>query len=189
MVNRLTHEILFSPSSSWWFPPSSLISLFLVLKSTIIQEHKVQSSLCISPCHDQELTPSTAYTVYSIHQAQHTLRKAYTAYCIHRILHHPRIDCLLFPASLSSLGRPCCTQFSTFPQWRVNQWIESQLPSCLPPKQPPSDWPPQSTPPIPLDHGPPVHRYTCSIIVSKYISKFLQLWPPSSFDHSLQVYL
>jgi len=35
MVNWLAHEILSTPSLSWWFPPSPLISLFLVLNSTI----------------------------------------------------------------------------------------------------------------------------------------------------------
>jgi len=35
MVNWLAHEIFSSPSFSWWFPPSPLISLFLVLNSTI----------------------------------------------------------------------------------------------------------------------------------------------------------
>jgi len=35
MVNWLAHEILSSPSFSWWCPPSPLISLFLVLNSTI----------------------------------------------------------------------------------------------------------------------------------------------------------
>jgi len=81
------------------FPPSPLVSLILVLNSTITKEHEVQSSLTISLCNDQELIPSTAYTEY----------------CIHRVLHHPKIDCLPLPASLSSLSRPCCTQFSTFP--------------------------------------------------------------------------
>jgi len=35
IVNWLAHEIRLSPSFSWWFPPSPLISLFLVLNSTI----------------------------------------------------------------------------------------------------------------------------------------------------------
>jgi len=35
MVNWLAHEILLSPSFSWWFPTSPLISLLLVLNSTI----------------------------------------------------------------------------------------------------------------------------------------------------------
>jgi hypothetical protein len=74
------------------FSFSSPVSLFLVHNSTIIAEHKVKSSLSISPCHDHELTPSTAYTEYSIHRVQHkpstayteysTLCTAYTAYCI-----------------------------------------------------------------------------------------------------------
>jgi len=49
-----------SPSFSWWFPPSPLISLFLVLNSTITSEYKVKSSLSISPCNNHELTQSTA---------------------------------------------------------------------------------------------------------------------------------
>jgi len=40
--------------------------------STIIAEHKVKSSLPISPCRDYELTLSAAYTEYSIHRVQHT---------------------------------------------------------------------------------------------------------------------
>jgi len=35
MVNWVADEILLSPSFSWWFPPSPLISLILVLNSTI----------------------------------------------------------------------------------------------------------------------------------------------------------
>jgi len=45
---------------------SSPFSLFLVHNSTIIREHKVKSSLSISPWHDHELTSSKAYTEYSI---------------------------------------------------------------------------------------------------------------------------
>jgi hypothetical protein len=54
--------------------------------STIIAEHKVKSSLPISPCHDHELTLSTAYTEYSIHRVQHT----------------PKIVCLPFILMISS---------------------------------------------------------------------------------------
>jgi len=32
-----------------------------------LQEHKVKSSLSISPCQHHDLTPSAAYTEYSIH--------------------------------------------------------------------------------------------------------------------------
>jgi len=46
------------------------LSLFLVDNSTIFAEHKVVSSLSISPCHNRKLTPSTAYTEYSVHPSQ-----------------------------------------------------------------------------------------------------------------------
>ena len=84
--------------SSTLFSSSSPIFFFLVHDSTIIAEHTVESSLSISPCHDRELTPSTAYTQYkntpstaytqySIHRVQHTPGTAYTAeYSIHRRL-------------------------------------------------------------------------------------------------------
>jgi len=77
--------------SSTSFSSSSPISLILVHNSTIIAEHKVKSSLSISPCHDHELTPSTAYTEYSIHRVQHTPSTAYSEYSIHRVQHPPKI--------------------------------------------------------------------------------------------------
>jgi len=120
---------------------------------------------------------------------QHTLSTAYHDYCIHRVLHHPKIDCLLLSASLSSVGRPCCTQFSTFAQLRVNQWIEPQPLSRLPPELPPPQWPRPSTPPMSLDHCLQVHLQTHSITASMCISNLAQLRPPSSHHHSLQVHL
>jgi len=45
-------------------------------------------------------------------------------YNIHRELHHSMIGPLLLPASLSSLGRPCCTHLSKFPRswvWRIDR--------------------------------------------------------------------
>jgi hypothetical protein len=52
--------------------PPSLFVLSTSLPSS--HEHKVESSLSISPCHNHELTLSAAYTKYSIHQVQHTHR-------------------------------------------------------------------------------------------------------------------
>jgi len=166
MVNWLAHENLRSPSFSWWFPPYRLISLFLVLNSTITWEQEVKSSVSISPCHDQELTPSTAYT----------------AYCI-----IPRSTVSRSQPVSHLFGRPWCTQFSTFPQLWVNRWIESQLPSRLPLELPPPDGLPPSTPLISLDHGLQVHLQTRSIATSKCISPLAQLWPPNSIDHGLRV--
>jgi len=77
--------------SSTSFSSSSPIPLFRIHNSSIIPEHKVKSSLSISPCHDHELTPSTAYTEYSIHRVQHTPSIVYTEYSI-----HPRL--FVFPS-------------------------------------------------------------------------------------------
>jgi len=63
-----TPDFSFPLVSSTSFSSSSPISLFLIhISTTVIVEHKVKSSLSISPWHDHELTPSTAYTEYSIH--------------------------------------------------------------------------------------------------------------------------
>jgi len=62
---------------------------------------------------------------HSIHRVQHTPSTEYTEYGMHRILYHPKTNCRPLPASLPFLGRPCCIQFTTFPPFRVNQWIES----------------------------------------------------------------
>jgi len=60
-----TSDFSYPLVSSTLFPSSSLISIILVHNSTIIAELKVRSFLCISPCHDHELTPSRAYTYIS----------------------------------------------------------------------------------------------------------------------------
>ena len=64
-------------SISLSFSPTSLPSL---------QEHKVKSSLSISPYHHHELAPSPAYTECSIHRVQRT----------------PKIVCRPFIFSISS---------------------------------------------------------------------------------------
>jgi len=84
----ISHIRSYPPHHSHLHP----ISLFLVHNSTIVAEHKVKLSLSISPCHDYELTPSTAYTEYSIHRVQHTPYTAYTKYSIHQVQHTPRIQ-------------------------------------------------------------------------------------------------
>jgi len=101
-------DLLVSTTS---FPSPSPISLILVQNSTIITEYKVKLSRSISPCHNDQVTPSTAYTKstayteYSIHQeysihwvqhtprVQHTPSTAYTEYSIHWIQHPLQIIC------------------------------------------------------------------------------------------------
>jgi hypothetical protein len=69
--------------SSISFSFSSPMSLFLIHRSTIIAEHKVISSLSISPCHDHELSPSVQlFTECSIHRVQHTPSTAYPYDCL-----------------------------------------------------------------------------------------------------------
>jgi len=73
----------YPPYRSHLHPPS------LSFSSTTLpslQEHKVKSSLSVSPCHHHELTPSAAYAECSIHQVQHT----------------PKIVCRPFILSISS---------------------------------------------------------------------------------------
>jgi len=118
-----------------------------------------------------------------------------TEYSIHQVQHHPKIDRLPLPASFSSLGG-CCTQLSTFPQLQVNQWIESQLPSCLPQNRSPP-----CTPPISLDRSLQVHLQTrlipaskCifwvqAISASRRISRLARWLPASSHDHGLEVHI
>jgi len=131
--------------------------------------------------------------IKSLHRVQHTASRAYAEYCIHCVLHHPNIDCLPLPASLSSLGRPCCTQFCTFLQLQANQSIESPLPLRHPPELPPTDSPPPNTPPLSLNQGLQIHLYPHSITALKFISKLPRSWPlsasPNSLDHNLQRYL
>jgi hypothetical protein len=173
--------------------------------------------------HGIQHTPSTAYTEYSIHWVQHAPSTGYIEYSIRLVLftpvlHHPMIDCLPLPASVSAFSRPCCTKFSTFSHLQVNQWIKFQLPSHMPTNLPPADslpqyslhpdwlpphWPPadqlnpdhpaSSFPPIMIGHGLQVYLPHCSIMASKCISKFIRSLPPNSsptlLNHSLQLNL
>ena len=162
-------------------------------------------------------TPSTAYSQYSILPVLYTLSTLYAEHCIHRVLHHPMISFLTHPANISALSGPCCTEFVIFPQLRVSQWIESQLPSHMPfnlphpdslsPDLPPSDHSPRDklsrfNPPILIDYGLQVHLpahsistsvdlQTRSITCSDRISEFTRSQPsnasPKLLDPGLQV--
>jgi len=67
VVPQISHIDLYRPYRSHLHPSSRL----LVPNSTIVAEHKVKSVLTIAPCHDHELTPSTAYTENSIRRVHH----------------------------------------------------------------------------------------------------------------------
>jgi hypothetical protein len=116
--------------SSTLLSSSSPISLFLVLNSTIIAEHKVKSSLPIFLCHDHELTLSTVYTEYSIHRVQHTTSTAYTKYSIHQVQHTPSTasaqDCFSFHHSHDYKLTPECS----FSFRRASLYNRSPSASC-----------------------------------------------------------
>ena len=64
VVLLISHSRSYPPYRSHLHPPS-LSFLSTTLPSS--QEHKVKSSLSISPCHHHQLTLSAVYTEYSIH--------------------------------------------------------------------------------------------------------------------------
>ena len=151
--------------SSISFSSLSPIFLFLVHNSTIIAEHKVKSSLSVSPCHDHELTPSTAFTEYSIHRIQHTPKIVGLPFILiikcwplnvasasgvppYMIDHHQRP--LNANSNVKSHSHRCEL---------TNWWNDSQHPALRP------------------------------LTASKYSSKLTRLWPPSSHDHGIQVHI
>jgi len=205
--------------SSTSFSSSSPISLFLIHNSTIIAEHTVKSSLSISPYHDRELTPSTAYTEY-----KNTPSTAFTQYSIHPVRHTPSTasteDCVFSLYSHDyELTPECSFSFrcaslhnrppSASSPWELkgkvtlshsngyeltNQSMESQhLGRC--PWNASKYWSnlARLRPPRSHDHGLQVHLQTRTITASKCISTLAQSWLPSaspnSLDHSLQVYI
>jgi len=82
VITQISQVRSYPPYCSHLHPPS-----LSVLSTTLpsLQEHKVKSSLSISPWHHHELTPSTAYADHSIHLVQHTPSTAYTEYSIYRV--------------------------------------------------------------------------------------------------------
>ena len=147
-------------------------------------QHTPSSAHTKFSIHRVQYTPSTAYAEYGIDWVQHTPSTAHTEYCIHRLLHYPKINRLPLAASLSALSGPGCTQFSTFPQLRVKQWIESQLPSHMPPDLPaPDPLPPDSlhpnVSPNKLDYRFQQYLWVHFISSSKCISKHAQSQSPS----------
>jgi len=189
----------------------SLKSPLLMMICSISSHHSFLSSTLPSPKNMKLSHPCVSLHAMSksLHSVWHTLSTPYNEYYTHCVMHHPNIDCL--QACLSSLGRTCCTKFSTFPQLWVIQWIESQLRSLLPlnyqlqmdrlqvllkfcsimPAKPisklASSWPSSESPNL-LHHSPRVDLQTPMNMASKGISKLDRLWPPSSHNHRLQLH-
>jgi len=120
-----------------------------------------------------------------------------TEYSVHQLLHHPMVNILPLPASVSSLGG--CTQLSTFPPLRIHKWIvsapiEHPSPSTASRYFSNVDWSwPPSVSPNTLNYGFQVHRWVHSISASKCIANPARSWPQgaslSSLDLGLQMHL
>jgi len=112
---------------------------------------------------------------------------------IHRVLYHPKIDCLLHPATLSShisqwtLLYPilCILAITSYPMNKVSNpipppsWSNSARSTAS--KYSSNldwSWPPCATPNL-LDYGLQVYLQTWSIMASKHISELIWPWPPS----------
>jgi len=115
VVHLISHSPSYPPYHSHPHPPSCAFSSTTLPSS---HEHKVKSSLSISPCHHHELmlsaaytecsihhvqhTPCAAYTLCSIYRVQHTLCSAYTKWSIHQVQHRPEIVCRPLILTISS---------------------------------------------------------------------------------------
>jgi len=178
--------------SSISFSSSSPISLFLVHNSTIITEHKVKSSLYISPWHDNELTPSTTSTqdcLSSLHSHDYMLPPECSIRCRRTSL-HDRPPSASSPWELKGKVTLSHSHGCELTNW----WIESQHRACRPStaskysSNHTSSRPPSASANT-LDHSLQVHLQTRPITATKCISKLARLRPPSSHDLGLQVHL
>jgi len=171
--------------------------------STIIPEHKVKSSLSISPYHNHELTRSTAYTESSIHRVQHTPSTPYTEYSIHRVQHTPSTAYTEYSIYwVQHKPQIVCYRFIfTIMSWPLNQASASRRASL-------QDRPPPASSPWTLKgkvtslHPPGCeltkwwiecqHLLSLLSTASKY-SNLGRSWPPNvslnSLNHGLQVHL
>jgi len=200
--------------SSRLFASSFPMSLFLVPNSTIIAEHKVTSSLSISPCHNHELTPST-----SIHGLHHTPSTASTLDCLSSLHSHDyqlTPDCqfnfrraslhdwpplVSYPWELKGQVRLSHSHGCELTNWWIVSqhaaWSINRLPvlvesrsiaasECI--SKPTWSRPPSVSPDL-LDYGLQVHLQTHSITASKCISRLARLRHSSLHDHSIHVHL
>jgi len=202
-----------SPILSLIIPIFILISLFLVHNSTITREFNGKLSLSISPCNDQECTPSAAYSEYSTHRVQRQPKMVWIllARCLPWISPQlgnlwvqPQLMVCLHtnlppPTSAHSAQRQCIT----FPQMLVTWCLQCQLLiehlqigllqmgtiSIFRSMSTFRWWWPPSASPNWLRYGLQVHLSVCSIWGSKCHSKLTPSHPASvsvnTLDHGL----
>jgi len=207
VVPLISHSRSYPPYRSHLHRPSLSFSSTTLPSS---QEHKVKSSLSISPCHHHEFTLSAAYTGYSIHQVQRT-RKIVCGPFILTISSWPlnvgsasgvppfrSTATSQFSIRASKVKSPCHIRI-----------VASLLPDELGPAAPSIDLlkvlvptrsitaskcisklarsRPPSVSPASIDHGLQVHLRVHSILDSQCISKLAWSWPPSASLSSLHL--
>ena len=173
--------------SSTSFSSSSPISLFLVHNSNIITEHKVKLFLSISPCHDDELTPSTQDCLSFFHSHVYELTPE-CSFSFWRTSVHDQQPSASSPWELHgevtlSLSDSCEltnwrreSQHTVYHPSTASNYLSKLLPW----------WPPSL-----LDHGLQVFIQTRPCMAYKCIPKLAWSRPPSvstkSLDYGLQV--
>ena len=176
---------------------NSLMSRFLIMISHISSHLSLsrpqiyhhlrtwsESSMSISPCHDHELIPSTAYTKYCIIPWSTFSRSQ-------PVFHHWAVLVVLNLLHSHDLEFDQWTESplpsATFSRFTTFRLTTSKLSSILN-----SSWPSSASPNL-LDHDPQVNLQTCLITASKFAlsmaSKLNQLRPPSASPNSLNLAL
>ena len=112
-VEPLISQIRSYPPYRCHLHPPSLSFSSTTLPS--LQEHKVKSSLSISPCQHHELTPSAAYAKCSIRQVQHTPSAAYAKCSIRQVQHTPSAAYTEYSIHLRMCAIPSFSQFRVDP--------------------------------------------------------------------------
>jgi len=176
VVLLISHSRSYPAYHSHLHPPSlSFLSTTLPLS----QEHKVKSSLSISPCHHHELTLSAAYTEYSIHRVQNT----------------PRMVCRPFILTISSWPLNVASAPAVPPYWstatsQFSIWASKVKSPCHFPMVA-SKLTDELSPGTPSIDRLQVLVQSSSITASKCISKLAQSRPPraspNSLNHGLRV--
>jgi len=187
MVNWLADDILLSPSCSWWFPPSPLISSFWTRPSP----KNMKLSHCSLCLHAMMKILHQVWHIPSTSSSQDQLSSGPSQ----SLTSHPSAN-LGVLNSLHSYNSEITNEFSL----RSLTWLLIDLPppdrkppDQVPYDQLPTDRQPSNTPSISNEHGLQMLLETPSISAFKFISKHTWSWLPSPssilLDYGLQVHI
>jgi len=190
MVNILAHEIVWSPTFSWWFVPTPHVSLLLILNSTITLEYAVKSLLSISPFRDHQLTPSTVHSEYRVHRVQHILSTTLSQDWLSPnprqslLPRHTMLFSVLYIPTITSWPMNTVPGPILLPFWTTAfRLTASKYCSNLARLSPPSACPYLCGPSL------KVYIYACTIMATKFASSLPPSACPHLLDHRMQVYI